>query len=45
MQDVITFWTEIFRSVCVFLLSEPISWFTCIFLSLAVIGFIKRLIS
>ncbi len=43
MQDVIAFWTALFHAVSDFLLTEPISWFTVIFLSLAVVGFIKRI--
>jgi len=44
VQDVISFWTALFGAVSDFLLTEPISWFTVIFLSLAVIGLIKRLV-
>lgn len=45
MQDVISFWTALFSAVSDFLMTEPISWFTVIFLSMAVVGLIKRLIN
>lgn len=44
MQDVISFWTALFTALSDFLMTEPIIWFTVIFLSLAVLGLIKRII-
>lgn len=45
MQDVVSFWSALFTAVSDFLMTEPISWFTVIFLSLAVVGLVKRIIN
>lgn len=44
MSEVITFWTEILGAVADFLMLEPISWFTAIFVLLAVVMLVKRII-
>lgn len=44
MQDVISFWTALFGALAEFLMTEPIVWFTVIFLSLAIAGLIRNFI-
>lgn len=44
MQDLLTFIRYLLPSVCDFLLTEPISYFTAIFVLLAVGGLINRII-
>ncbi len=44
MQDVIVFWTALLQAVADFLLTEPISWFTGIFVLLAIVGIVRRII-
>ena len=44
MQEVVTFWTQILGAVADFLMLEPISWFTAIFVLLAVVALVRRII-
>lgn len=43
MQDVVTFWGQMFTVVCDFLMSEPINYFTGILLLIAIFAFVKSL--
>lgn len=45
MQDFLTFTTDLFGSVCDFLMSEPIVWFVGIFLVLAVTKLVFQIIN
>ena len=45
MQDFLTFFSSLFDTLAGFLMTEPVYWFVGVFLLLAVIGLLKRLIT
>lgn len=45
MPDVIAFWTACLKIVAEFLLTEPISYFTAVFLLCAVVTLVRHIIA
>ena len=45
MQDLLTFIEYLLPAICEFLLTEPINYFVGIFVFLAVVGLVKRIIN
>lgn len=43
MQNFVTFWESFLGLVADFLMSEPIIWFTAVFLLLLIVGLLQRL--
>lgn len=44
MQDLLTFLEYLLPTICEFLLTEPINYFVGIFILLAVVGLVNRII-